>query len=80
MPKTVTVRLPDDSYEKISDHANADKRSISSFIELAVEQYIKQIEFTDDEEMIELLKNEELIERLKRGSADAKKGKGKFIK
>jgi predicted DNA-binding protein len=80
MPKTITVRLPDESYEQIADHAEADKRSISNFIEYAVEQYIKQSEFTDDEEMLELLGNEELMERLKRGSKDAKKGKGKFIK
>lgn len=79
MPKTVTLRIDDDSYEAFSKRAKAENRSLSNFIENAAKQQILQLEFSDDAEMAEILANEELVARLKRGSQQVKKRKGRMI-
>ena len=79
MPKTVTLRIDDDSYEAFSKRAKAENRSLSNFIENAAKQQILQLEFSDDAEMAEILANEELVARLKKGSQQVKKRKGRMI-
>lgn len=79
MPKTVTLRIDDNSYEAFSKRAKAENRSLSNFIENAAKQQILQLEFSDDAEMAEILANEELVARLKRGSQQVKKRKGRMI-
>lgn len=79
MPKTVTIRIEDDVYKTFADHAEAEKRSISSFIEMAALQYTKESEFVDVEELEDILEDTGLIRRLKQGIRDAKAGKGRFV-
>ena len=79
MPKTITLRINDKEYKTLSERAEAEKRSISNFIEMAALQYIKESEFADIEEMNDILNDEGLIKRLKQGMNDAKTGKGRFV-
>lgn len=79
MPKTITLRIDDESYETLLQHSEAEKRPLSNYIEIAALEYARSQEFVDDEEMMALLSNKDLIQRLKKGSAEAKKRKGKFV-
>ena len=77
--KTVTMRLPEDIYEKISFLAKEDNRPISNYIETIARRYIEKEELVDELEMKEILGNSRLMERLKKGHESAKKGKGRFV-
>ena len=79
MPKTITIRIEDDIYKTFADRAEAEKRSISSFIEMAALQYTKESEFVDIEEMSDILEDSGLIRRLKKGIRDTKARKGRFV-
>ena len=79
MAKTITLRLDDDFYKEIAEHAKSENRPISNFIEVATEHYILEQEFIDNLEMAEILANEKLIKKLKRGTKQAVQRKGKFI-
>lgn len=79
MPKTVTIRIDDDTYRSFVRRAKAENRSLANFIETAVTQHIRECDFTDDAEMAELLANTDLVERLQKGSRDAKRKKGALI-
>ncbi len=79
MAKTVTIRVDDETYRSFSQRAKAEQRSLSSFIETAVKQHIREAEFTDDAEMAGILANEELVQRLKKGSEQVRRRKGKMI-
>lgn len=79
MPKTITIRINNDVYKTFVDHAEAEKRSISGFIEMAALQYTKESEFVDIEEMGNILEDDGLIRRLKQGINDAKARKGRFV-
>jgi predicted DNA-binding protein len=79
MSKTVTLRLDDKNYEIIKQHAQADNRPLSNYIETATLKYIEEIDYVDDYEMEQILNDKELLESLHRGSADAANKKGKFI-
>ena len=79
MSKTVTLRLDDKSYELIKQHAQADNRPLSNFIETATLKYIEEIDYVDDYEMAQILNDKDLLNSLKRGSSDAAKKKGKFV-
>ncbi|PIR16952.1 MAG: CopG family transcriptional regulator [Deltaproteobacteria bacterium CG11_big_fil_rev_8_21_14_0_20_49_13] len=79
MPKTITLRINDKEYKTLAERAEAEKRSISNFIEMAALQYIKESEFADIEEMNDIMDDEGLLKRLKQGMNDAKSGKGRFV-
>lgn len=79
MPKTVTLRIDDDTYHSFVRRAKAENRSLANFIETAVTEHIRECDFADDAEMAELLANADLIERLQKGSRDAKRKKGALI-
>ena len=79
MSKTVTLRLDDKSYNIIKQHAIADNRPLSNYIETATLKYIEEIDYVDDFEMENILNDENLLLSLKKGSADAAAKKGKFI-
>ncbi|MCK5200542.1 MAG: CopG family transcriptional regulator [Spirochaetales bacterium] len=79
MPKTVTLRLDDVSYDIIKNHALADNRPLSNYIETATLKYIEEIDYADDFEMENILNDEKLIRSLQKGSADAAKKRGRFI-
>ncbi len=79
MPKTVTLRLDDDSYDIIKNHAIADNRPISNYIETATLKYIEEVDYVDDFEMEAIMKDKQLIESLKKGSTDAARKRGRFV-
>ena len=77
--KTVTMRLPEDIYEKISFLAKEDNRPISNYIETIARRYIEHESIMDEFEMKEILENKPLMERLKKAHESTKKGKGRFV-
>ena len=79
MPKTVTLRLDDVSYDIIKNHAIADNRPLSNYIETATLKFIEEVDYVDDYEMENIMSDEKLIRSLKKGSSDAAKRRGSFI-
>jgi hypothetical protein len=79
MPRTITLRLSDQSYRAFVEAAEAERRSISNLIETAALERIREDQFVDDLEMAEIRSNEDLVKRLKQGSRDARNRKGRFV-
>jgi uncharacterized protein (DUF1778 family) len=79
MHKTITIRLAESRYKVIKNLADQENRPISNFIETATLRYIESTEYADEFEMAEIRQNKELIESLKRGHADAKTKRGRFV-
>jgi len=79
MPKTVTLRLDDDTYQAFVKRAKADDRPLANFIETAVKHHIREYDFVDAVEMAEILANQQLIRRLRKGSRDARRKRGRMI-
>lgn len=63
--KTVTMRVDDSTWRMISAAADGQKRTISSFLEFAVLQYLSSAQYVD---------NAELVRNLKAGLNELKKG------
>jgi hypothetical protein len=79
MPKTLTLRVDDATYNTFVRAATAERRSIANFIETAALRHIQDSEFVDDTEMAEIMGDRDLLRRLKQGSAAARKRKGRFV-
>ena len=79
MPKTLTIRVDDETYAAFVKRAKAENRSVANFIENAVKTHIGEHEFVDGLEMADILANERLVERLKRGSQEARRRKGRVV-
>ena len=79
MSKIVTLRLPDQAYERFRILAKRENRSLSNFIETAASRYVEAGQFVDEFEMSEIETNTELNRSLKRGIKDAKAGRGRFV-
>jgi len=79
MSKTITLRIEDDLYEKLKDHAINENRSLSNFIETATIRYIEETDLTDEFETNEILEDKSLLEKLKQGSNDAINKRGRFV-
>jgi hypothetical protein len=79
MPKTLTLRIDDETYRSFMKRAKSENRSLANFIETAVKEHIRESDFVDDSEMAEILANEQLVERLRKGSKNAHKKKGTMI-
>jgi len=79
MAKTVTLRLEEEVYNVFLEAAKAENRPLSNLIETAALSRIREQQFVDDAEMSEIMANENLLKRLKKGTRDAKMGKGRFI-
>jgi predicted transcriptional regulator len=80
MPKTVTLRLSEDTYGLFRRFAEGDNRPLSNFIETATKRYIEENEFVDEFEMAEIGSNESLNLSLRKGHRDARLKKGRFVK
>lgn len=78
MSRTVTLRLPDKTYEQFRALAERENRPLSNFIETAALRYIENELFVDEFEMVEIRNNADLNRSLKRGIKDAKAGRGRF--
>ena len=78
MPKTLTLRMDDVTYETFVRAAKAERRSLANLIETAALRHLEQESFAEDAEMAEILSRPELIKRLKAGSRDARSRRGRF--
>jgi hypothetical protein len=79
MSKTVTLRLSDDVYQLFRQSAENDNRPLSNFIETAARRFIKQSELVDESEMAEIRGNAPLNRKLRRGHADVRTKRGRFV-
>ncbi len=79
MAKTLTLRVDDETYEKLAEAAAAEGRSIANLIETAAVEHLREQQFADDAEMAEIRGNERLVARLKRGSRDARARRGRLV-
>ena len=79
MHKTITIRLAEARYKVFKNLADQENRPLSNFIETATLRYIESTEYADEFEMAEIRQNKELNESLKRGLADAKAKRGRFV-
>jgi len=79
MPKTLTMRLDDQTYETFARAAKAERRSLANLVENAALRHIEDSNFVDDAEMAEIVSRPELVKRLQAGSRDARKRKGRFV-
>jgi len=80
MAKTITLRVADETYEKLLAAAKVEKRSLSNLIEVLALKKLDEEIFVDQIEMDEILANTELMKKLQRGSKQAKDRKGAFVK
>lgn len=79
MPKTLTMRLDDETYMTFVRAAKAARRSLANLIETSALRHIQESNFVDDAEMAEILSDRVLLARLKAGSSDAKRRRGRFV-
>jgi predicted transcriptional regulator len=79
MSKTVTLRLPEPTYERFRILAERENRPLSNFIETAASRYVEAEQFVDEFEMAEIEANSELNQSLKRGIKEAKARRGRFV-
>jgi len=79
MPKTITMRIDDNTYELFSRAAAGTKRTISNFIEFATLNFLVQDTNVSDREMDEILNNKPLLKSLEKGREDVKKGKYRLV-
>lgn len=79
MSKTVTLRLPDVTYQRFRILAERENRPLSNFIETAAFRYTESDQYVEEFEMEEVRNNVALNRSLKQGVKDAKAGRGCFV-
>ncbi len=79
MPKTVTLRLSDEDYQKLLNFAQADNRPVANAIETLALRKLEEIYFVDAYEMDDILSDTSLLKRMKTGSEQARHMKGRFV-
>ena len=79
MGKTITLRIDDDTYDIFKIAAQAQRRTISNFIEYATLSHVTEKAFVDDHEMAEILKNKELVSSLRKAKEDIKKVRYRIV-
>lgn len=79
MPKTITLRLDDDTYKMLKTASEGEKRSISNFIEYATVSYLTGESYVSDTEMEYILKDKALLKNLKQAEDNIAKGKYKIV-
>ncbi|MBN1472446.1 MAG: hypothetical protein JW925_11750 [Syntrophaceae bacterium] len=80
MGKTITLRIDDDTYDIFKTAAQAQRRTISNFIEYATLSHVTKEAFVDEQEMAEILKSKELVSSLRKAREDIKKGRYRIVK
>jgi predicted transcriptional regulator len=78
--KTVTVRIDDSTYRRIKSAADAERRTISNFIEYATMTYVENSSFVDNDEMRGISEDKELVTTLNRAMEDIKRGKYRIVR
>lgn len=79
MPKTITLRLSDEIYEKFNRAAAEDKRSIANLIETLALRKLDEENLANDFEMQEIFSNAQLLKKLEKGHSDVIMKKGKMV-
>jgi len=79
MGKTITIRIDDATYQRIRSAAEAEKRTISNFMEYATVAYLENSSFVSDEEMDQLVHSKELMSRLQQSMQDIKRGNYRIV-
>jgi len=79
MPKTITLRLSDEDYQRFLSFARADNRPIANAIETLALRQLDEVFFVDSYEMDEIMSDENLLKRMRRGHDQALKMKGRFV-
>lgn len=79
MPKTITLRLSDEIYERFNRAAVEDKRSIANLIETLALRKLDDESLADEFEMQEIFSNAKLLEKLEKGHSDAIMKKGRMV-
>lgn len=79
MFKTITLRLSEDEYKKISFASGIEHRPISNFITARILEDIEESYYVDPIEMAQIKSDKKLLEKLEAGHRDAKKTRGKFV-
>ncbi|MEN6439465.1 MAG: CopG family transcriptional regulator [Syntrophobacter sp.] len=79
MPKTITLRLADDVYERFNRAATEDRRSIANLLETLALRRLEEESLADDFEMQEIFSNEQLLMKLEKGHSDAAMKKGRLV-
>jgi predicted transcriptional regulator len=80
MAKTVTVRIDDSTYKRIKSAAEAERRTISNFMEYATMSYVENSTFVDNDEMRGIAQDKELLETFKKAMADIKRGSYRIVR
>ena len=79
MSRMVTLRLDDPVYRMFRVMAEHENRPLSNFIETAAKRFVEEHGVVDEYEMAEIRGNVELNRSLKRGVADARRKRGRFV-
>jgi hypothetical protein len=79
MPKTITLRLSDEIYEKFNRAAAEDNQSIAHLIETLALRKLEEQSLADDFEMQEIFSNSQLLEKLEKGHDDRIMKKGRMV-
>ena len=79
MAKTLTLRVDDETYNKLAAAAEAEGRSIANLVETAALERLRERQFVDDAELAEIEANERLVARIRQGSRDAHARRGRFV-
>ena len=77
--KTITLRLSDDTYAKLSAAAKQENRSLANMIETLALEKLEEDLLSDDIEMSEIFRNDRLLKKLEKGHAQARARKGRFV-
>ncbi len=79
MGKTITIRIDDETYEKIKSAAESEKRSISNYMEYATMSYLESSRFVSEEEMHQLEQDPQLLQTVKESLDDIQNGRYRIV-
>lgn len=79
MPRTVTLRLPDEAYKQIKTAALSENRSIANYIETHLLEHLFESNFVDDIEMNSYAKDPKFRKAIDSARTDIKKKKYKIV-
>lgn len=79
MTHTVSIRMDKNLYQSINKVAKANKRSISNYIEYAMERFLLEESFVSDEEMGEILSHKDFVSNVKTAKKQIKSKEVRFV-
>jgi uncharacterized protein (DUF1778 family) len=79
MGKTITLRVDDSTYQQLKSAAEAERRSLSNFIENAALSYMENSRWISDKEMKNILEDSELVNNLQKSLEDIRKGQYRIL-